>query len=60
MAIGQKDPNLKPIAYDPQAAQKLLDEAGFKDRGPAQHRRFQVSIVTTPNRFRQSIVQVFC
>jgi len=54
-----KDPGLKPIAYDPQAAQNLLDEAGFKDRGAMQHRRFQVNIVTTPNRFRQSVIQVF-
>lgn len=28
------NPNLKPIAYDPKAAEKLLDEAGWAEKGP--------------------------
>lgn len=52
-----KDKNLLAIAYDPQTAEKLLDEAGFK-RG-TDNMRFKVTIATTPNRIKQNTAQLF-
>lgn len=53
-----KDASLKAPAFDPKAAEALLDQAGFKRSGAAQM-RFKLTIATTPNRLRQSTTQLY-
>ncbi len=54
-----KASGLRPLPYDPQLAQKLLDRAGFYDRGRRKHGRFRLTISATPDRFRQSIALIY-
>lgn len=53
-----KDKKLAPLAYDPDRSRSLLDEAGFRAKGPDKM-RFKVVLATTPNRARQSISQLY-
>lgn len=53
-----KDEMLKPPAFDKDKAERLLDEAGYKRKGP-QNLRFGMTIATTQNRMRQSIAQLY-
>lgn len=58
------DPNGQKYAYDPGAAKKLLDEAGFKEirngvRQNAKGERFSIELTTTAgNRIREQVAQV--
>jgi peptide/nickel transport system substrate-binding protein len=53
-----KDASLKAPAFDPKAAEALMDQAGFKKSGPDQM-RFKLTIATTPNRVRQNCAQLY-
>lgn len=53
-----KDETLKPPAFDPTLAEKILDDAGFKRRG-ADNMRFKLTISSTPNRLRQNTAQLY-
>lgn len=53
-----KDETLKPTTFDKELAEKELDQAGFKREGKEKI-RFKLSIMTTPNRLRQSIAQLY-
>lgn len=53
-----KDETLKPTVYNKDLAEKELDQAGFKRTGK-DNMRFSVSIMTTPNRLRQNIAQLY-
>lgn len=53
-----KDETLKVPAYDPKAAEALLDQAGFRRSGQ-ENMRFKLSISVTPNRLRQSTAQLY-
>lgn len=53
-----KDNTLKPPAYDPMQAKKLLDEAGFL-KGKKRLSRFSLNITTIQNRTHQSIAMLF-
>lgn len=58
------DPAVRKYAYDPAAAKKLLDEAGFKATGNGVRRnaggeRFSIELATTAgNRVREQVAQV--
>ncbi|MBS0541717.1 MAG: peptide ABC transporter substrate-binding protein, partial [Proteobacteria bacterium] len=58
------DPTVRHYGYDPAAAKKLLDEAGFKDikngvRQNAKGERFSIELATTAgNRVREQVAQV--
>ncbi|MDA0713484.1 MAG: ABC transporter substrate-binding protein [bacterium] len=54
-----KSKKLQPLVYDPKQAKLLLDKAGFNDRSPKKHGRFQLTISTTQDRFRQSIALIY-
>lgn len=54
-----KSKKLEPLTYNPKQAIKLLDEAGFRNRGAKNHGRFQMTISTTQDRFRQSIALIY-
>jgi peptide/nickel transport system substrate-binding protein len=53
-----KPKDLEALPYNPALANKLLDEAGFKRRSE-ELGRFHVTILATPDRFRQSIVLLY-
>lgn len=53
-----KDETLKAPAFDPKLAEAELDQAGFKRKGP-NNMRFALTIMSTPNRLRQSIAQLY-
>jgi peptide/nickel transport system substrate-binding protein len=67
-SISPLDPMYSPVArqydYDPMAARKLLDEAGFTPgkngmRADAAGRRFSIELITTAgNRVREQVAQV--
>lgn len=53
-----KDASLAPLPYDPDEARRLLDAAGFEDRGPDGGGRFSLVLSTTTDRLRRSIALV--
>ncbi|MEM7494628.1 MAG: ABC transporter substrate-binding protein [Myxococcota bacterium] len=52
------DSSLQPIPRNLDEAKRLLDAAGFADRGEKNGGRFRMTLSTTPNRLRQSIALV--
>jgi peptide/nickel transport system substrate-binding protein len=52
-----KDPTLLPPKFDPEAAQKLLDDAGFKKM--ANGYRFKLTISSSQDRTRQNIAMLY-
>jgi len=53
-----KPADLKPLPYAPAEAKRLLDEAGYKNRGDKLG-RFSITLLATPDRFRQSIILLY-
>ena len=56
------DPSIKPAAYDPKLAARLLDEAGWKPgaggiRTNAEGKRLQIELITTAGNKQRELVQ---
>jgi peptide/nickel transport system substrate-binding protein len=52
-----RDPAEAPLPFDPAAARRLLDEAGFSERGA--RGRFRLRLATTTDRLRRSVALIF-